>query len=155
MTVSPWPCPMAVTVCKCNSVNVSLREPDITLKLTNTLIYNKKYTCFLYVCRGRTVTRVSVLRSVLSSGHKPCVCSVAQFVLPQCKLGSDQRQILRETFRGKDRRLHFEKCTKMFAKIHVIFFNFQIVNIRKDCLVRLTGKPYKLTSMVMMKTCAS
>ena len=39
------------------------------------------------------------------------------------------------TFRGKDRRLHFEKCTKKLAKIHVILFTFQIVKIRKDCLV--------------------
>ena len=74
-------------------------------------------------CDARTVRMLSsaVCASVMQTGM----------------LGSNQRQILRETFRGKDRRLHFEKCTKKFAKIHVIFFTFQIVNIRKDCLVRL------------------
>ena len=53
-----------------------------------------------------------------------CAFSVAQFVLAQCTLGCDQRQIVRETFHGKDRRHHFEKCAKKLAKIK----NFPLSN---------------------------
>ena len=90
----------------------------------------------MHVLRACPVAWFVIVQCNWDAMQALCACSVAQFVLAQCTLGSDQRQILRETFCGKDRRLHFEKLTKKFAKIHVICFTFQIVNIRKDCLVR-------------------
>ena len=62
----------------------------------------------------------------------PRACSVAQVVLAQCKLGCDQRQILRGNF-GKERKLHFVKNkTENSAKIPAISLHFKFVNIRKD-----------------------
>ena len=101
----------------------------------------------MHVPRACSVARFVIAQCNWDAMHAPCACSVAQFVLPQCKLGSNQRQILRETFRCKDRRLHFEKCTKKLAKIQVIFFTFQIVNIRKDCLVGPARKPANLSKI--------
>ena len=90
----------------------------------------------MHVPRACSVARFVIAQCNWDAMHAPCACSVVQFVLAQCTLGCVQRQILRETFHGKDRRRHFEKFTKKLAKMHVNFPSFNIVNIRKDCLVR-------------------
>ena len=90
----------------------------------------------MHVPRACPVARFVIAQCNWDAMHATCACSVVQFVLAQCTSGCDQRQILRETFHGKDRRCHFEKCTKNFVKIYVNFPPFQILNIRKDCLVR-------------------
>ena len=90
----------------------------------------------MHAPRACSVAQIVIAQCNWDAMHATRACSVVQFVLAQCTLGCDKRQILRETFHGKDRRRHFEKFTKKLAKIHVNFPPFQIVNIRKDCLVR-------------------
>ena len=79
----------------------------------------------MHVPRACSVAHIVIVQCNWDAMHATRACSVVQFVLAQCTLGCDQRQILWETFHGKDRRCHFEKFIKKLAKIDVNFPPFK------------------------------